>query len=237
MKVYIASRFLGADNKQEIEALCKVVRDAGLKDFSFIRDVENYKKTFDNPKELWARAYDEIGACDAYLVDVSDYPTGGRMVEAGMAYALGKVVIVIKRRGVKHKELFDGIARAVIEYDDDKDLTEQLKQFDKDQRFDVTDKSMLLVLLLFGGLGIAYVLAQVWIPLAGIAALVYWLVIRHFFTLVRAFDRVIIYVPLIALWASGYFWLTSINMTVAFAWAIIFWIVTLPLLQRMKFSL
>jgi len=237
MKVYIASRFQGADNKQEIEALCKAVRDAGMKDFSFIRDVEHYKKTFDDPKELWARAYDEIGACDALLMDVSDYPTGGRMVEAGIAYALRKTVIIVKRPGVKHKGLFDGIAQTIITYDSDKDLTQQLKHFDKERTFDTTDKSMLLLLLLLGGGALAYAAAQVWIPLAGMAALAYWLVIRQFFVLVRAFDRVVIYVPLIVLWGSIYFWLTSLNMMVALAWAIVFWIVTLPLLQRAKFSL
>lgn len=237
MKVYVATRFMGADNKHEVEALCKAVRDAGLRDFSFVRDVENYKKTFDDPKQLWARSYDEIGACDALLVDVSDNPSGGRLVEAGMAYALGKTVITVKQKGVEHKAVFDGISRAVITYTDYKDLSAQLKRFDKDQNFNVTDKSMLLAILLMGGVAVAYFLAQLWIPLAGVGALVYWLAIRRFVPLVRAFDRFVIYIPLAILWGGIWAWLTTINSMLALAWAIIFWIVVLPLLQRLKYSI
>ena len=237
MKVYVATRFKGAENKHEVEALCKAVREAGLRVFSFVRDVENYKKTFDDPKQLWAKAYDEIGACDAFLVDVSDNPSGGRLVEAGMAYALGKTVITIKRKGVAHKAVFDGISRTVITYDSYKDLTAQLKRFDKDQAFTMTDKSMLLAILLMGGVAIGYFLAQLWIPLAGIGTLVYWLVVRHFMPLVRAFDRFIILIPLTALWAGVWMWLATFNTTFALAWAIVFWIVILPLLQKLKFAL
>ena len=237
MKVYIATRYKGAENRHEVEQLSKAVRNAGLHDFSFVRDVENYKQTFDDPKELWRRAYDEIGACDAFLVDVSDNPTGGRLVEAGMAYAMGKTVIVIKRHGVHHKQLFDGIARTVITYDNYEDLAKQLKRFDKDRTFDVTDKSALLVMLLLVGGVIAYFLAQVWIPLAGIGAIAYWLLMRHFISLVRDFDRVVIYIPLVIIWGSVYFWLSSISMTIALAWAVVYWIVVLFVLARIKFAL
>lgn len=237
MKVYVATRFKGAENKHEVEALCAAVRAAGLRDFSFVRDVENYEKTFDDPKQLWAKAYDEIGACDAFLVDVSDNPSGGRLVEAGMAYALGKTIITIKRKGVSHKAVFDGISRTVITYDGYKDLTAQLKRFDKDQNFNVTDKSMLLAILLMGGVAVAYFLAQLWIPLAGIGALAYWLAVRHFVPLVRAFDRFVIFIPLTILWGGVWAWLATINSLFALAWAVSFWIVVLPLLQKLKYSI
>jgi len=237
MKVYVATRFKGAENRHEVEALCEAVHKAGLHDVNFARDIEHYEKTFDNPKQLWAKAYDEIAACDALLVDVSDHPSGGRLVEAGMAYALGKTVIVTKRRGVQHKAVFDGIARTVITYDDYHDLTRQLKRFEKDQNFNMTDKTMLLLVFLLGGGVLAYLAAQLWIPLAPIVAIVYWLVVRWLVAPLRAFDRVVIYIPLVAIWAGGWMWLNTINMTAALAWAIIFWIVALPLLQRAKFSL
>lgn len=237
MKVYVATRYKGAENKHEVEALCRAVRDAGLRDFSFVRDIEKYKKTFDDQKQLWARAYDEIGACDAFLVDVSDNPSGGRLVEAGMAYALGKTVIVIKRRGVEHKAVFDGVARTVITYDDYKDLTAQLKRFEKEQLFNTTDKSMLLAIVLTGGVAVSYFLAQLWIPLAGVGAMVYWIAVRHFIPFVRAFDRFVIFIPLIALWGGVWAWLSTMDVVYALAWAIIFWIVVLPVLRLAKFSL
>ncbi|MBP7760190.1 hypothetical protein KA093_00130 [Candidatus Saccharibacteria bacterium] len=40
MKVYITARFkAAAEQRDSIEALCKAVRDAGMEDFCFIRDI------------------------------------------------------------------------------------------------------------------------------------------------------------------------------------------------------
>ncbi len=206
-------------------------------DFSFVRDVEHYKYTFDNPKELWERSYDEIGACDALLVDVSDHPTGGRLVETGIAYALRKPIIVTKKHGVDHKQLFDGVASVVIEYEDDKDLTRQLKKYEKDHNFNMTDKSILLVMfLMLGGL-IGWVLGQFFIPLAFVGAIGYWLIVRRIFASMRSFDRVVIYIPLIFVWLAGFFLLKTAYIVLAFAWIVGFWLVALYVLRKLKFSL
>ena len=58
MKVFITASF--GDSKENIENLCEIVRTSGFEDFSFIRDVENYKKVFSDPKELMSRAKKEI---------------------------------------------------------------------------------------------------------------------------------------------------------------------------------
>ncbi len=237
MKVYVTTRFKGADNKQGIETLCAAVRAAKMRDFSFVRDVENYKKTFDNPKDLWARAFDEIGACDALLVDVSDRPAGGRLVEAGMAYALRKPVIVTKRHGIDHKPLFDGIAATVITYKDHADLTRQLIKYDKERSFNMTDRGTLLVMFLLVGGVIAWFLSQLFIPLALVGAIVYWLLVRKFFPLMRAFDRVVVYIPLAAIWVSGYFLLEPVYLPLAWAWLMSYWVVVLFVLKKLKFSL
>lgn len=129
MKIYIAARFKGAENKPEIESLCAAVRASGLEDFCFIRDVENYEKTFDNPQELWARTLQEMNACDAFLIDVSDRPTGGRVIEAGIAYAQKQPIFVLVKSGVDYKEIYDGIATLVITYDDYSDIIEPLKNY------------------------------------------------------------------------------------------------------------
>jgi nucleoside 2-deoxyribosyltransferase len=236
MKVYVSTRYKGSESRHEVERLTKAVRGAGLKDFSFVRDVEKYKHVFDDPKKLWARTKDEIGACDALLIDVSDHPSGSRLVEAGMAYALGKTVIVVKHHDATHKAVFDGISSVVITYSDDMDLMKQLKRFDKDHAFNTTDKSMLLAILLCIGVGLSYVASLFWIPLSAAVALSYWLIIRHLFATVRMYDRIVVYIPLTAIWLGGYAWLTSVDITVALAWGIIFWIVVLPLLQRTKMS-
>jgi len=129
MKIYITARFKGAENKTDIEKLCLAVRNSGMEDFCFVRDVENYQKTFDNPKDLWERSLLEIKGCDALLIDVSDAPTGGRVIEAGIAYALGLPIFVIAKTGLPYKELFAGISTEIISYDEYSDIVPALVHF------------------------------------------------------------------------------------------------------------
>ena len=124
MKIFITSSF--GDSKEEIEKLCAIVKSAGFEDFSFIRDIENYQKIFEDPKDLMKRSEDEIKNCDALLIDMTDKPTG-RAIEAGMAYSLGKKIIVIMKKGTAIKDTTRGIADAVIEYDVIENILPELK--------------------------------------------------------------------------------------------------------------
>ncbi|MFA6463617.1 MAG: nucleoside 2-deoxyribosyltransferase [Candidatus Paceibacterota bacterium] len=126
MRVIVTSSF--GDSEEIIENLCSAVRTAGFEDFSFIRDVEKYQKVFRDPKELMKRAKEEIEKSDALLVDMTDKPTG-RMIEVGIAYALGKKIIVIMKKGTEIKDTTRGIADVVIEYDKISDITLELKKF------------------------------------------------------------------------------------------------------------
>ena len=135
MKMYVTSKFTGTDeNKDEIEALCQAVSDAGFEDFSFIRDVEKYGVVFETQQEVWSRAWEELKACDALLVDVTVDPTGGRVVECGMAFAWCKPIFVIAKQGVKIRPLFGGVAERVILYDEISDITFQLKEYLKENK-------------------------------------------------------------------------------------------------------
>ncbi len=125
MRLYITSSF--GDSREDIEKLCSIVRSAGFEDFSFIRDVENYQKIFDNPEDLMKRSEDEIKKSDALLIDMTDKPTG-RAIEAGMAYSLGKKIIAIMKRGVQIKDTTKGITDAIIEYDVIEDISNGLKE-------------------------------------------------------------------------------------------------------------
>lgn len=124
MRIYITSSF--EDSRKEIERLCSIVKLAGFEDFSFIRDIENYEKIFDDPKRLMKSAEDEIKKSDALLIDMTDKPTG-RAIEAGMAYSLGKKIIVIMKRGTKIKDTTRGIANYIVEYDTIEDILFQFK--------------------------------------------------------------------------------------------------------------
>jgi hypothetical protein len=129
MKICITTRFSTAlQDRKQVESLCAAVRAAGMDDFCFVRDVENYRHVFDDPRELWQRTRNEILACNALLIDVSDAPTGGRVIEAGMAFGANMPVVVIARTGTEYKQIFDGIATGVIFYDEYEDVTAPLQK-------------------------------------------------------------------------------------------------------------
>ena len=128
MKIFITASFRDGENKKEIEHLCKLVKIAGFEDFCFIRDVENYEKAFNDSRELMQRARDEISKSDALLIDMTDKPTG-RAIEAGIAFALNKKVIVIAKKRTQIKDTVRGIANLVIEYDAIDDITTPLHEW------------------------------------------------------------------------------------------------------------
>jgi nucleoside 2-deoxyribosyltransferase len=125
--MFITVTFKNAENKDEVEYFCSLVRKSGFEDFCFVRDVEHYQKTFDNPSELMGRALDEIKKSDYLLIDLTDKPTG-RAYEAGMAFALGKKVIVILKKGTQIKDTTRGIATKIIEYENLEDIVEPLSK-------------------------------------------------------------------------------------------------------------
>lgn len=99
-----------------------------MEDFHFIRDVEHYQSNFfKDQNELWAAALKYLSECDALLIDISDSPSGGRLVEVGMAYSLGKPIYVIVKNGIDHKDFYNGIATSIFKYDEIGDITKQLK--------------------------------------------------------------------------------------------------------------
>lgn len=237
MKVYISSSHTEGEDTQGVAELSRAVRAAGLKDFCFARDASGGRKSSLNPRELWSKVNDEIAACDALLIDVSGHPTSGRLVEMGIAYALKKPVIVVEKQGTHHKELFYGVSSEIIKYHDYEDLAHRLKKFEQDRSFNVTDKSTLFAISLLPGGILAWLSAQVYIPLALIVAVAYWLVVRQLVAPLRAFDRIVIYIPLAVVWLAVYYLLQSMYLPLALAWLVAFWVITVPLLQKLKFSL
>lgn len=127
MRLYITATFKGTANRAEVEQLCALVAQSGWEDFCFVRDVEGWQHVFDDPRELMARALDTIRESDALLIDLTHKPTG-RAYEAGMAYTLGKRVIVIAQHGTTLKATTLGIADAVIEYDSIADIVTPLAE-------------------------------------------------------------------------------------------------------------
>ncbi len=127
MKLFVTAPFLGTQNKREIEELCALVHEAGFEDFCFVRDVEKYQHMFDDVHELMRRAKEEISKCDALLMDY-DGPANGRMIELGIAFSLGKTIIVTTRRGTSVKDTVRGVADVIIEYDKLADIVKPLSE-------------------------------------------------------------------------------------------------------------
>ncbi len=127
MRLYITVTFKGMENKEEVEDFCRIASEAGFESFCFIRDIENYQKVFDNPKELMARSKEEVAKSDALFIDMTNKPTG-RAIEAGIAYALNKKIIITMKKGTLIKDTSRGIADTIIEYENQTDLALGLKQ-------------------------------------------------------------------------------------------------------------
>lgn len=123
--MYITSRFDGSsENEKEINRLCSAIRKAGIEDFHVIRDMVG---PFTDQKDLWNTARKYINECDAMLVDISDKPSGGRLVEIGIAFALNKPIYVIVKEGIEFKDFYNGIATSIFKYNEIEDITKQLK--------------------------------------------------------------------------------------------------------------
>jgi nucleoside 2-deoxyribosyltransferase len=131
MKVFITASFKDGKNKEEIESLCSLIKESGFEDFCFIRDVENYQKIFENPKELMTRAKKEIEKSDVLLIDMTHKPTG-RAIEAGIAFAQNKKIISIMKKGTKIKDTTRGISDAIIEYNEIKEIVKPLNSLFKE---------------------------------------------------------------------------------------------------------
>lgn len=126
MRVFITAPFRGRKNQVEIDQLCSVVKSAGFVDFCFVRDIEEYETIFSDANELMKRTLQEIATSDALLIDMTNKPTG-RAIEAGIAYALGKKIIVVFKNGTVIKDAVRGIADIIIPYDSLRDIVDPLK--------------------------------------------------------------------------------------------------------------
>lgn len=130
MKIYITAPFKGTENKQEIEEICATIKAAGAEDFCFIRDRENYNPIFsDNPPLLMQKAKEDLTACDALFIEVSQKPSNGCIIEAGMAYSMGKKIIGIAKPGSDISTTLRWILDILIEYNTIEDIREPLKNY------------------------------------------------------------------------------------------------------------
>lgn len=237
MKIYITGdQFQGKSGLHRLSQLHSAIAAAGMRSLGVERENEPSLSAAVQ-RQHWERLYDELGACDSLLVDVTQGVSEAVAIECGMAFALRKPIVVIMKRGSSYDGQLNAMASTTLTYDQYADITRPLKKYDQDRNFTITDKMMFFaVLLVIGGVS-AWALAQLFVPFAPIWAVIYWLIVRRLFASMRDFDRIIIYIPLGAVWLGGIALLLPLWPLVAWAWAILFWLAAMIVIQRLKLSL
>jgi len=129
MKIYITAPFKGKENKEAIEKLCNTIKETGLEEFCFIRDMEKYEPIFADPQELMKKAEEELIKCDLLLIEASQKTSTGCTIEAGMAYAIKKPIVIIARTGSEISKTLLWISSIVIEYKELSDIINPLKNY------------------------------------------------------------------------------------------------------------
>ena len=71
-------------------------------------------------------AKEAVLACDALLIDVTHSSSGGRIIEASIAFAHGKYVVAIAQNGTHIRSPIVGITDSIIFYDELSDIAAPL---------------------------------------------------------------------------------------------------------------
>lgn len=126
MKIFITTHF---DPKDQSESLFlnSFFSKIDFEPFSFIL---SYPKPFLDPKQMMDLAKEEISKCDILLFDASIKSTG-RAIEVGIAYSLGKKIIVIAKRGTEIRDTLKGVSDLLVEYENLEDIKQPILDYVK----------------------------------------------------------------------------------------------------------
>lgn len=127
MKAFLAVKYHGARDRTIVERLTQTLESVGLSVVCFVRDFENYGENKFPASEMMCLAFSLIDKSDIVIVELSEKGVG-LGIEAGYAYAKGKQVITIAKKGSDISETLRGISKHVILYNSDKELVNQLKK-------------------------------------------------------------------------------------------------------------
>ncbi|MCI0474763.1 MAG: nucleoside 2-deoxyribosyltransferase, partial [Anaerolineales bacterium] len=105
-----------------IEMIAAALRARGIESVCIARDIEQWGKLHFDARELMARTFAAIDACDLVVVDLTEKGVGVG-IEAGYAHAKNIPVVTIAQVGADISETLRGIARAAFWYEGDSDLT------------------------------------------------------------------------------------------------------------------
>lgn len=107
---------------KEIETLKTCLSKYGMELLVF---VDKYNFSPGQEKEMMSTTFKEIDRSEFLIAELSRKAIGVG-IEVGYAYAKGKPVIYIKRKGSKHSTTVDGCSNFIIEYENEFHLSEEI---------------------------------------------------------------------------------------------------------------
>jgi len=128
-KVFIAGAFRKKKYQIFLESIEKILKAKGYRTVIGARDIDNYCKIPIERNLFWKKIIKEIKSSDMLLVDMKNVGTGfGRVIEAGIAKALGIKVILLYPARFKTDECLEEIADKIISYKTLKSLENKLRE-------------------------------------------------------------------------------------------------------------
>lgn len=125
MRVYITAKYNPLVLDSDAKIICDIVRNVWFDDFCFVRDID---WPFENDADMMLQALHEIQLSHTLLIDVTEKSTW-RTIEAWIAYALWKKIILIAKEWTTIKDTFQWISNLIIYYKELQDIRPTLAQF------------------------------------------------------------------------------------------------------------
>lgn len=131
MKIFIAFRFTGEDDKElkeNIQGICSSLEKAGHEHFCSYWKEDYYRKNNFTKKQILEHAFEELDKSDAVLAFVnSEERSEGMLLEIGYALAKGKSFILAIRKGIRTTFIHQ-TADQIIEFESMEELFERLRK-------------------------------------------------------------------------------------------------------------
>ncbi len=116
MKAFLSVKYHeDQGNRPHIESIVHELGKLGCETICVVKDMEDWGAIHYSPEELMRKTFEAIEASDILIVDLTEKGVGAG-IEAGYAYAKGKPVITIAKRGADISTTLSGISKRIAWY-------------------------------------------------------------------------------------------------------------------------
>ena len=127
MKIFISTKFKGLRNKKELEYLEECLDRLGYKHFLAVKHLDDFGRKPISYDTFMEKALENIKKCDICLIYFSDKGIGIG-IEAGMAKALKRKIVVLVPKKRKVSMSLEGIADKILRFNKKEDILNLLKR-------------------------------------------------------------------------------------------------------------